>query len=204
MNIKFRRQLVLLAAAIGISALAQAQSLSRAAYRQAADVTGILSDTETSPANDDVLARAPALLMLDFPRNVRLVKLTLRNQSRDWVDISFRYDPRPNNNYSWQLPQLDQSVYYTADWAILGGNEQLLRGSFSFSFGPGAVQPSITREKEALLLDQRTGDGDPTTRFVTPPRTEIILDVDPPNYDPPFTIELEDQNKDEEDRSPRD
>jgi hypothetical protein len=40
-----------------------------------------------------------------------------------------------------------------------------------------------------MLMEMRHGD--PTTRYVMPPRTQIIIDQDPPNYDPPFTIELE-------------
>jgi hypothetical protein len=32
----------------------------------------------------------------------------------------------------------------------------------------------------------------PNTRFVRPPRTNIILNQDQPSYDPPFTIKLED------------
>jgi hypothetical protein len=64
-------------------------------------------------------------------------------------------------------------------------------GRFSFAFGADADAPSLTREAAAILLDIRTGDGDSTTRSVTPPRTQIIIDRDPPNYDPPFTIDLE-------------
>jgi hypothetical protein len=33
--------------------------------------------------------------------------------------------------------------------------------------------------------------GDPEVRTVMPPRTEIIINRDPPQYDPPFTIKLD-------------
>ena len=68
-----------------------------------------------------------------------------------------------------------------------------MRGSFSFSFGPNAQPPSVARAAEAALLQQRYGD--PSIRYVAPPRTQIIINQDPPSYDPPFTIKLErDQN----------
>ncbi len=66
----------------------------------------------------------------------------------------------------------------------------LARGSFSFSFGPEAQAPSVIKAAEALVLDSISAG--PNTRFVRPPRTNIILNQDQPSYDPPFTIKLED------------
>jgi len=63
-----------------------------------------------------------------------------------------------------------------------------VRGSFSFSFGQDAQRPSLTRAADELLLQQRYGD--PTIRYVKPPATQIIIDKDPPRFDPPFTIRL--------------
>ena len=162
-------------------------------YPSAADVTGIVKETETTPGDDSVLASDPASLGLSFPRNVRLVKLTLRNEERDWVDINFRYNPRAEDDYSLDLPELGQAIYYTADWAILGVNDLLIRGSFSFAFGADAVQPSVIKEEEELQLMMRNGG--PDTQYVTPPRTNIILNQEPPSYDPPFTIELQEEDK---------
>jgi hypothetical protein len=88
---------------------------------------------------------------------------------------------------------LQQASYYTADWAILGNNDQLIRGSFSFAFGPDAEAPSAIRRAQELLLEQRYGD--PSIRYVAPPPTQIILDQDPPRFDPPFTIQLDDNNR---------
>jgi len=133
---------------------------------------------------------APELLQLEFPYDVRLVKLTLRNELRDWVEIGFRYNPRAQVEFQQNIPPLLAATYYTADWAILAENDRLVRGSFSFSFGPEAEAPSVTKAAEALLLESINGG--PNTRFVRPPRTNIILNQDEPNYDPPFTIKLED------------
>ncbi|MDD9890947.1 MAG: copper resistance protein CopC [Gammaproteobacteria bacterium] len=168
-----------------------AQPFASTVHRQPADVTGIAAKTETTPDDDAVLAAAPELLNLQFPDAVRLVKLTLRNEQRDWVDISFRYSPFARDFYEWDLPRLEPAVYYTADWAILAANDRLVRGSFSFSFGPDAERPSVTRASEETLLLQRYGD--PTIQYVPPPRTDIIINQDPPRYDPPFTIELNEE-----------
>ena len=157
---------------------------------QGEDITGISIETETAPADDSVLLEAPDRLQLEFAYDVRLVKLTLRNELRDWVDIDFRYDPTIQEKFQWNIPELTQATYYTADWAILATNDRLIRGSFSFSFGPEAQSPSVIKESEARVLDS-IGAGS-STRFVKPPRTNIILNQDQPSYDPPFTIKLED------------
>lgn len=171
----------------------QAQSASSTLYRSGLGSSVILQQAETSPVDDAVLTSAPAYIDLKFQSPVRLVKLTLRNQKRDWVDIEFRYNPRPAASYSWDLPELAAADYYIADWAILGENDRLIRGSFSFAFGPDAQAPSFHRTAEEMLLQQRYGD--PTIRYVPPPPTTIIIDRDPPRYDPPFTIDLEEQQR---------
>lgn len=153
----------------------------------------LIANTETMPSDDAVLTNAPDKLTLRFPERVRLVKLTLHTENRDWIDIDFRYNPRPDQHFVWQLPGLQQASYYTADWAILGNNDQLIRGSFSFAFGPDAEAPSAIRRAQELLLEQRYGD--PSIRYVAPPPTQIILDQDPPRFDPPFTIQLDDNNR---------
>ncbi|MFL2856639.1 MAG: copper resistance protein CopC [Pseudohongiellaceae bacterium] len=185
----------------GIGALlgssAVAQPFAPSVHRQPADVTGIVAKTETDPPDDAVLFAAPSLLNLHFPSAVRLVKLTLHNEQRDWVDISFRYSPRPQDDYEWDLPQLDPAVYYTADWAILVANDRLVRGSFSFSFGQDAQRPSVIKAEEEALLLQRYGD--PTIQYVPTPRTDIIINQDPPQYDPPFTIDLDETSTDNND-----
>lgn len=169
------------------AAWAQPPSLAR--YQLSPNAAQIQSETKTTPADDAVLNAAPEQISLLFPNPVRLVKLTLRNQQRDWVDIEFRYNPRPIANYSWELPELIAADYYIADWAILSENDRLVRGSFSFAFGPNAQAPSFHRAAEEALLQQRYGD--PEIRYVPPPPTTIIIDRDPPNYDPPFTINLD-------------
>ncbi len=163
--------------------------MSHHAPRLTAHGTEILSKTETSPLNDAVLSAAPEQLSINFPMQVRLVKLVLRNQARDWVDINFRYNPRPTDQYALSLPALADADYYTADWAILGDGDELIRGSFSFTFGANKEPPSIQMEAERILLELRYGD--PDIQYVAPPKTTIILPEEERNFDPPFTIRLE-------------
>lgn len=156
---------------------------------QAEDSTGTAERPETAPPDDAVLERAPPRIGLEFPAAVRLVKLTLRNDRGDWVDIGFRYSPRPGRRFSQPVPALADAAHYTAEWAALSGGDRLARGSFSFAFGGGARKPSAARAaREELLLRRR---GDPDVRHVAPARTRIIIDRKPPRYDPPFTIDLE-------------
>lgn len=175
---------------LGLWHPAVAQTPQASLSHQDEDTTGLSIQTETVPLDDSVLPEAPEQLQLEFPYNVRLVKLTLRNELRDWVDIDFRYDPTIQEKFLWPIPELTKATYYTADWAILARNDRLIRGSFSFSFGSEAQAPSVSKAAEALVLESISGD--PNTRYVRPPRTNIILNQDQPNYDPPFTIKLED------------
>jgi methionine-rich copper-binding protein CopC len=170
---------------------ARAQPLAAPEFSYIQASEQLLSQMLTAPGNDEVLGSAPAEISIQFPRAVRLVKLTLRNESRDWVDIQFRYNPRPGQRYILPLPQLGSAKYYTADWAILGVNDQLIRGSFSFAFGPEARAPSFHKAAEELVMRQRYGD--PSIQYVAPPRTQIIIDQEPRRFDPPFTINLDPQ-----------
>ena len=175
---------------LGLGHPAVAQPSQNGLSLQGEDITGISIETETAPADDSVLLEAPDQLQLEFAYDVRLVKLTLRNELRDWVDIDFRYDPTIQEKFQLNIPELTEATYYTADWAILAASDRLIRGSFSFSFGPQAEAPSVIKAAEALVLDSISAG--PNTRFVRPPRTNIILNQDQPSYDPPFTIKLED------------
>lgn len=107
---------------------------------------------ETMPRDDAVLARSPGQIMLDFDEEVRLVKLTLRTpQSSELLDIGFRYNPAGETMFTHRLPALEEAPYYIADWAVVDGEEQVIHGTFHFSFGPDAQAPSeIMPETEQM------------------------------------------------------
>ena len=106
---------------------------------------------DSTPVDDSVLANAPSEFGLGFEQPVRLVKWVLYDEEREWVDINFRYDPRVNDQFSLPLPSLQQTAYYSAEWAILDDTETLIKGSYSFSFGPDAELPSVVRAREAPM-----------------------------------------------------
>ncbi len=134
------------------------------------DAAELAVETRTSPVDDAVLDAAPEELRLIFPAAVHLVKLTLRDENRAWVEIDFRYNPRSATTHAWRLPELPPANYYTAEWAALTSREQLLRGSFSFAFGAGAREPSRLRWEREEFLRRRAGI-DADTRYVAPPPT---------------------------------
>lgn len=180
----------MVSASIALPAQAQTPPAVATYPRALADFTGIVAKTKTTPLNDTVSIMAPTKLALAFPSRVHLVKLILRNETHDWVDISFRYSPRLASDFEWTLPELGETEYYTAEWAILDDQDRLIRGNFSFAFGARARVPSTVRAEQEMFLRTRNGE-DESTRFVTPPRTKIILDQEPKAYDPPFTLRLE-------------
>ena len=153
-------------------------------YRSAPEIVA-----ESAPLDDEVLANAPSLLGLNFPQNVRLVKLVLYNEKKEWVDIDFRYDPRPGASFNWPVPDLQRTSYYTADWAVLAAGDLLVRGSFSFTFGMGAEPPSVLKEREAFLLDMRNNSPElEQLRKLGLDPAEIIINNDEPRrFEPPFS-----------------
>ncbi|MEX1197556.1 MAG: copper resistance protein CopC [Pseudohongiellaceae bacterium] len=121
-------------------------------------------DVETMPHDDAVLSGPPGEIMLDFDEEVRLVKLTLRTpESRDLLDIGFRYDPAAGMMFTHRLPTLHEAPYYIADWAVVNEEERVIRGTFHFAFGPEArppseVMPEMEEMRHFMAPDYRLQD----------------------------------------------
>lgn len=131
--------------------------------------SGSTITAETVPMDDTALASAPQQVSLGFHETVRLVKLTLRNPSREMIDINFRYDPRPSEHFMHSLPDLASADYYVFDWAIINEHERLIHGSIRFSFGPDAQTPSTMMEEmehmpHLMMPDYRVQD--PEAEFI--------------------------------------
>jgi len=105
-------------------------------------------EVDTLPADDTVAATAPAVVTLRFNAYARLVKLALRSAENELVNIGFRYTPVPNRVFIQELPELPASTYYAVEWAAIDENNEILYGTFHFSFGPDARKPS------AILAEQ--------------------------------------------------
>ncbi len=108
-------------------------------------------EVESVPADDEILPAAPADLLVRFSTYVRLVKLTLKAPDGDPVNIGFRYQPDASRVFLWYLPELPAADYYTVEWAAIDPSNLVARGSFSFSFGPGARIPSELIPEEEIL-----------------------------------------------------
>lgn len=134
-----------LSATLLVAAALPASHAQHSMMHSAGNDGGIVA--ETMPADDAVLATAPERIMLRFDDDVRLVKLTLRNPQRDMIDIGFRYDPRPDQQFMHPLPSLDSADYYIADWAVINDQERVVHGTFHFAFGPDAQPPSSIMEE---------------------------------------------------------
>lgn len=100
----------------------------------------------TMPADNEVIAKAPQSIMLNFKSKVRLVKLALKETSQGEILIDFRYDPVAGMQYLQSLPALVTADYYKVEWAALDASGALIRGSFYFSFGDDAKPPSSYME----------------------------------------------------------
>jgi len=106
-------------------------------------------EVDTLPPDDTVANTAPAVVTLRFNAYARLVKLALRSAEDELVNIGFRYSPVPNRVFIQELPELPASAFYAVEWAAIDENNEILYGSFHFSFGPEARKPSD------ILAEQR-------------------------------------------------
>lgn len=100
-------------------------------------------EVDTLPPDDSVTATAPSVVTLRFNAYARLVKLALRSAEDQLVNIGFRYTPVPNRVFIQELPPLPESAYYAVEWAAIDENNEILYGTFHFSFGPEARKPSV-------------------------------------------------------------
>ena len=137
-------------------ALAFALSFIGIQYAQAQHVMTINNNSdvelESSPEDDEVLESAPKELMMRFSTYVRLVKLTMTDPEEQFVNIGFIYNPDVSRVFFLDLPELEQKDYYTVEWAAIDPENLVARGTFRFSFGPGAAPASTLLPEEEELL----------------------------------------------------
>lgn len=109
-------------------------------------------ELESSPIDDEILEIAPDELMLRFSTYVRLVKLTLTDPDEQFVNIGFIYNPNVSRVFFLDLPELEQKPYYNVEWAAIDPENLVARGTFRFSFGPGAVRASTLLPEEEEII----------------------------------------------------
>ena len=131
---------LLLSASLLICALGSSLALAQHETHGMSNTGGV--HVETMPASDEVVAKTPESLMLHFESEVRLVKLAVKESKQGEILIDFRYNPVAGVHFMQALPRLAPADYYKVEWAALEANGELIRGSFYWSFGEGAMPPS--------------------------------------------------------------
>ncbi len=120
---------------------------------------------DTVPQHDEVLPDAPDNLILRFGEYVRLVKLTLKAEDKDTIDVGFSYNPDVNRVFIQNIPDLPPATYYTAEWAAVNQDNIMVFGFFCFSFGPDAVVPTtvipVDDSIHIMVPDYRLLQGNP-------------------------------------------
>lgn len=97
---------------------------------------------ETIPIHDQILEVAPKDLIIRFNEYLRLIKLTLKVEDHEMIDIGFQFSPAASRVFIQDLPELAEAEYYTAEWAALNAENVMVYGFFCFSFGPNAKVPT--------------------------------------------------------------
>ena len=93
-----------------------------------------ISLTQSAPANEAMLMQSPEQLSLTFSGEVRLAKVTLSDSKGQPVDFNFKPSAKPNDQFSWSLPNL-KAGNYTAKWIVLGGDGHKMTGTLNFMVG---------------------------------------------------------------------
>lgn len=91
--------------------------------------TGIKS---TLPADDAVLETMPESLKLNFKGKVRLIKVDIKDETGEALDIGFKPVTDPGKSFSVELPELAPGAY-TVSWSSMGRDSHKIKGDFNFS-----------------------------------------------------------------------
>lgn len=97
---------------------------------------------ETIPIHDQVLEKAPNDVIIRFNEYLRLIKITLKAEDREMIDIGFQFSTATSRVFIQSVPELAEAAYYTVEWAALNSNNVMVSGFFCFSFGPNAQVPT--------------------------------------------------------------
>lgn len=85
----------------------------------------------SAPIDNAMLMKTPEELSLKFSKEVRLVKVSLKNKSGTKIKFGFTPTKQATAYYSWSLPELAPSNY-EVDWVVLGADGHKMHGKFGF------------------------------------------------------------------------
>ncbi len=96
--------------------------------------TGLSAST---PADGAILHQGPDNIHLNFTEAVRLVRVTLHNDSGSEIDLEFNPVAAAQSDFSVEFPAL-QADSYILQWTILGADSHRVEGEISFTVDPDA------------------------------------------------------------------
>jgi methionine-rich copper-binding protein CopC len=83
------------------------------------------------PADNAMLMKAPEELSLTFSKEVRVIKIILKNKQDDKIKFGFKPSKEANSEFSWKLPNL-APANYIVDVTFLGKDGHKMKNSFGF------------------------------------------------------------------------
>ena len=103
----------------------------------------------SAPTDQAALTKTPQYVQLNFNTDTRLLKLELRNSSRETVAIGFEPTIEKSSVFTTKLPELEAGTYQVK-WIATSGDSHKINGAFSFAVQPEPVDsPLITVYKSA-------------------------------------------------------
>jgi methionine-rich copper-binding protein CopC len=84
------------------------------------------------PKNNAMLMGSPESIDLNFSKPVRLVKLLVKNQQGDTIDIGFNPIKKPAVVFNWSLSDALDAGTYRVDWITMGADGHKMKGDFGF------------------------------------------------------------------------
>ena len=86
---------------------------------------------KSSPSDNAMLMTSPEELTLKFSKEVRLVKVSLKNKQGKKVKFGFQPSKEASSEFSWKLPQL-APANYIVDVTFLGKDGHKMKDNFGF------------------------------------------------------------------------
>lgn len=83
------------------------------------------------PADNAMLMKTPEQLTLAFSKEVRVIKITLKNKQGEKVQFGFKPTKETASEFKWKLPKLDPANY-AVDVTFLGKDGHKMKDSFGF------------------------------------------------------------------------
>jgi len=83
------------------------------------------------PTNNAMLMTTPENLSLTFTKEVKIVKLTLKNKSGDKIKFGFKPTKQAKSEFFWKLPTL-VPANYVVEATFLGKDGHKMKDSFGF------------------------------------------------------------------------